>query len=50
MKKDTKHGQRRLALTKETIRQLGDHDLKRVNGGGSCLPFPVPPIVPLDER
>lgn len=39
MKKDTKN-QKLLKLTKETIKKLDENDLKKVIGGGSCLPPP----------
>ena len=39
MKKDTKK-QKLLKLSKETIKTLDQSDLKKVFGGGSCLPPP----------
>ena len=39
MKKDTKN-HKLLKLNKDTIKKLDEHGLKKVIGGGSCLPPP----------
>lgn len=41
MKKDSKN-RRLLPLGKETVKKLGNDELKIVGGGGSCLPPPPP--------